>query len=61
MEQEYQFVFKKSGKKYRENKSEDSEEELYINNLSDKDLKECKNKKISWGRPWKTKFSVYGR
>ena len=38
--------FQKSGKKYRENKSEDSEEELYINNLSDKDLKECKNKKL---------------
>ena len=38
--------FQKSSKKYRENKSEDSEEELYINNLSDKDLKECKNKKL---------------
>lgn len=38
--------FQKSGKKYRENKNDNDEEEIYINNLSDKDLKECKNKKL---------------
>ena len=38
--------FQKSGKKYKENKNIDEDNELYINELRDNDLEICKSKKI---------------
>ena len=38
--------FQKSGKKYKENKNIDEDNELYINELNDDDLEICKSKKI---------------
>ena len=38
--------FQKSGKKYKENKNIDEDNELYINELRDDDLEICKSKKL---------------
>jgi hypothetical protein len=38
--------FQKSGKKYKENKNIDEDNELYINELNDDDLEICKSKKL---------------
>jgi len=38
--------FQKSGKKYKENKDINEDNELYINELNDNDLEICKSKKL---------------